>query len=87
MKAVRALQPNTCVPRRCICGNPATGRVEAVMLNNSVALAIGTCDRHAPKSNRRALALVRALLQGIADSGDQRKSRQDAANRGGGHGR
>lgn len=53
-------------PSKCVCLKDATACVHAQMLDDSVALLIGTCDRHAPRSDAQAMALVRALLAGIA---------------------
>lgn len=75
----------TTLPSRCVCRRHATTFIQALMLDGSVLLVIGACDRHAPKSKSEAMALIRALLHGIGKV-EHEITRQDAANLGGGHG-
>lgn len=71
-------------PTRCVCLRPATGHVKCHLLDDSVVIAIGTCDKHAPQDEGQALALVRALLHGLGKV-ESEIIRRDAASRGGGH--
>jgi len=41
------------------------------MLDECVVLVVGTCGKHAPKSESEAMALVRALLHGVARAGHE----------------
>lgn len=54
---------------KCACGGPATGTIEADLLDRVVHITIGVCDRHTPANEAEALAAIKALLAGISRAG------------------